>query len=220
MAKTIVHDELENAKWGGEEHLKVSEARSFAQMIYELLSEKTPNGFELNTFELILNLSIDHGPNAPSAKATIEASKEGKSISESVARGIEQINESHGGAIEPAMELLYKIKNDKLDIKEVVEKYLSEGKRMPGFGHRIYTVDPRAQLIFGILRGENHTEFIEIAKRIEEELKSQKGKVLPVNIDGAIAVTLCSFGWEARLANAVFIIARTPGLCAHYINNS
>jgi len=53
-----------------------------------------------------------------------------------------------------------------------------------------------------------------------KELEAQKGKKLPLNIDGAIAVALCSFGWDSKLGKAVFLIARTPGLCGQYLTNS
>ncbi len=130
------------------------------------------------------------------------------------------ISDSHGGAIEPCMEFLYRMKDQGQgqSIKQEVAKYLSEGKKMAGFGHRIYQVDPRAQLILAKLKEANlGQEFIEIALEIETQLKQQKGKILPINIDGAIACVLCSWGWEAKLGKAVFIIARTPGLCGQYL---
>ena len=221
MAKTIVHDEL-TAKWGGKDHLEVAKERSFASMIFEMLSEKEPSEGELKVFELLLNLSIDHGPDAPSSKATIAAARGGKGMGKSVGAGISEINEHHGGAIEPCMKNFISIKNQELNIKGLVEKTLETGERLAGFGHRIYKdKDPRTQLIFRVL--EEHTmggEYIQIAKGIEAQLELQKGQKLPINIDGGIAVALCSFGWDPKLANAVFIIARTPGLTAHYINNS
>ncbi|KKQ65660.1 MAG: Citrate synthase [Candidatus Daviesbacteria bacterium GW2011_GWA2_38_24] len=229
MAKTITHDEKLNAFWGNEDHLTVAQQKSFTQLIFELLSEKEPTSQQLKIFELILNLSIDHGPETPSAVETIKAAKEGKTISESVAAGVVMISDSHGGAIEPAMELLYSLKESQpeagrpLDerIKNLVDEYLKEGKRMAGFGHRIYEVDPRAQLILNTLTEANlGQEYVEIAREVEKELEAQKGKKLPLNIDGAIAVALCSFGWDSKLGKAVFLIARTPGLCGQYLTNS
>lgn len=220
MAKTLKH--IENVPYFGEEPLlEIATERNFSEMIFELLSGKRPKKGEAKVFETILNISIDHGPDTPSAVETIKLAKEGKTISESVAAGILQINDTHGGAIEPAMELLYKVKNDKLIINNFVREQLELGKRLPGFGHRIYEVDPRAQLIFKTAQ-ENKisSEFIDIAKNIEAELKGVKGKALPVNIDGAIAAVLCAFGWSQKLGKAVFLIARTPGLCGQYLNNT
>ena len=79
--------------------------------------------------------------------------------------------------------------------------------------------DPRAQQIFEKLVEEGFSdEFIKIAREIKMELFKQSGKLLTINIDGAIAVALCTFGWPSKLGKAVFIIARTPGLCGQYLN--
>lgn len=218
MTKTITHGKDGTAIWGDDRHLLVSQNRSFASLIFELLSEKVPTDNELKIFELILNISIDHGPDTPSAKAVTAAKGEGKSISESVAAGILQVNNVHGGAAEPLMEIFYGTENK---LRELVEEYLKSGKRLPGYGHRIYKdVDPRAQLILDKLQENKMGEkFINMARVLESELGSQTGKKLPLNIDGAIAVALCAFGWEPRLGKAVFIIARISGLCAHYLNS-
>ncbi len=222
MAKTIIHDERGNAKFGDGDHLQVAQTRSFASMVFELLSEKVPSDPELKIFELLLNLSIDHGSETPSAIKVVEAAKEGKTISESVAAGILEINDTHGGAGEPLMELLYRVKRKGLSVKELVAEYLQEGKRLPGLGHRIYKGDdPRVLLIFEKAAELNiDPEFINILKEIQDELEKQKGTRLPINIDGAIAAVLCSFGWEPRLGKAFFVAARTPGLVGQYLNNS
>lgn len=219
MAKTVTHDENLTSYFGDKDLLHVAGQKKFSDMIFEFLSERAPSVAESKIFEFMLNISIDHGPETPSALETIKAAKESKSLSEGVAVGILQINSSHGGAITPAMELLYKIKSEKLKVKNLVKEYIEQDKRLPGFGHRIYEIDPRTQVIFQMLQQANlGEEFISIAKELETELSSQKGKKLPCNIDGSIAVALCSFGWEPCLGNPVFIIARTPGLCAQYLN--
>lgn len=219
MAKTVTHDENLTPYFGNEELLQVAQTRKFSDIVFELLSERTPTEAESEIFAFILNISIDHGSETPSALETIKAAKAGKSLSEAVAAGFLQINSSHGGAITPAMELLYKIKSEKLKVKNLVKEYIEQDKRLPGFGHRIYEIDPRTQVIFQRLQQANlGEEFMTIAKELETELSSQKGRKLPCNIDGSIAVALCSFGWESRLGNPVFIIARAPGLCGQYLN--
>lgn len=219
MTKTITHSQ-DNTKsfFGDEDHLEAAQKRSFSQMIFELLCGQNPTPEQASLFDLILNLSIDHGPETPSATKVVEAAREGKNISESVASGVTMISDSHGGAIEPCMEFLYRMKEQGQSVSQEVEKSLAEGKKMAGFGHRIYEVDPRAQLILTKLKEAGLAQdFIDIALETEKELREQKGKVLPINIDGAIACVLCSWGWEANLGKAVFIIARTPGLCGQFL---
>lgn len=225
MARTITHQDNEETKealFGEKDHLEVSQSQTFTQMVFELLTEREPTEAETKLLDLILNLSIDHGPNTPSAVETIKAAKEGKTISEALASGILQINESHGGAGEPLMEILYQVQSSKLKVKNLVEEYLKEGKRLPGLGHRVYKdKDPRAELIMdSALRLGIGSEFIQMVKDLREELKKQSGKDLPINIDGAIAAVLCSFGLEPKFGIAVFLIARTPGLIGQYLNNS
>lgn len=229
MARTVIHDEQGNAKWGDEDHLQVSQSRSFASNIFELLSEKVPTEFQLKIFELILNISIDHGPDTPSAVETIKAAKDSKTISESVANGILQINDSHGGAIEPCMKMFYEIRDLKAggcdlghEMRELVLEKKEKGEKIPGFGHRIYKdLDPRAKLIIDKLEEYKiGQEFPEIATVLGDSIELFIGKKLPLNIDGAIAVALCSFGWDPKLGKAVFIIARTPGLCGQYLENT
>ncbi|HEY4510516.1 MAG TPA: citrate/2-methylcitrate synthase [Candidatus Paceibacterota bacterium] len=219
MAKTIIHKD-NKAFFGDKDHLELSKKASFSTLIFELLSGKSPKEDELKVFELVLNLSIDHGAETPSARAVIEAANKGASISEAVASGIKAIDDIHGGAGEGAMEVFYKIKEEDLDPKEVVTSYLETERKVPGYGHRIYKVDPRAELILETASEAGiGADYIKVAKSIEGELKSRTGKILPVNIDGAMAVIFCAFNWEPRLAKAVFIIARTPGLCGQFLNN-
>jgi len=218
MAKTVTHKN-ELPYFGKDSLLEIAPKRSFAAMIFELLSGKTPKESQLKVFETILNISIDHGPETPSALEVVKTAKEGKLITQSVAAGILQINDYHGGAIEPAMELLYRVKNEKLKVKSLVREYISLDRRIPGFGHRIYKVDPRSQLLFELSQKEKASqEYIKLAKEIEKELSVVKKRELPVNIDGAIAAILCGFGWDSSLGKAVFVIARTPGLIGQYLN--
>lgn len=221
MAKVVTHTNLQPL-WGNEDHLAVSEGRSFAAMIFDLLAGRVPYPKEEKLFTLILNISIDHGAETPSAVKVIEAAGAREPMSEAVASGIEQINDVHGGAMEPLMEILYRIHGGKVTAAGAVKEYLQQDKKLPGFGHRIYKEnDPRAKLI--MKKTEEllgMTSYIVIVEEIERELVVQTGKKLPLNVDGAIAAAFCSFGWEPKLGKAVFIIARTPGLIAHYLNNS
>lgn len=224
MAKTVQHQDLKSY-FGTQDHLTLSTSTSFSALIYELLTEQKPTEKELKVFELILNISIDHGDETPSAVSLIEKTKKGATISEAVAAGILEINDRHGGAIEPAMNFFYKISESKLneqDISLLVKEYLDKKKLIGGFGHRIYKIeDPRAELILNVLIQEGFdSQFIQIARRVEQSIENEKGVKLPLNIDGAIAVCLCTMNWSSDLSKAVFIIARTPGLCAHFINNT
>ncbi len=224
MAKTITHqdnDETKPALFGDKDLLETAKAKTFTEMIFEVLTEREPSEKEVKLLNLILDLSIDHGPNAPSAAATIESAKSGKTMGESVGSGMAQIGDRHGGAGGPLMEILYKAKEGK-SVEEIVRENIEAGKRIPGLGHRVYKdIDPRAQLIMNTaLENGVGSDFVKLVNEIRDEFEKQSGKSLPVNIDGAIAAVFCGFGLKPELGIAVFIIARAPGLCAHFINNS
>lgn len=220
MATTVSHQDLKSL-FGDQDLLDVANSTSFSAVIFETLSESKPTPEQLRVFELILNISVDHGPDTPSAKKTIEQAKQASPLSKSVAAGMEEIGDVHGGAGEGAMKVFYQIDQEGLSIPEFVTTALSGGVKIPGYGHRLYDdLDPRAELILEQLTAlDGGDRFAKIAKDLQAELQTQTQKNLPLNIDGAIAAALCTFGWPPVLAKATFVIARTPGLVAHYLNN-
>ena len=225
MARTITHiddDETKPALFGEADLLDYAQNHNFSEMIFEMLTERKPSPAETKLLNLILNLSIDHGPNSPSAVATIAATKEGKTMGESVGDGMAQIGDRHGGAGGPLMEIIYRVKYQESSIKEVVAEKLEKGERLPGLGHRVYKdLDPRAQLIMNMAVEQGvGAEYVQIAQELRDELERQSGKSLPINIDGAIAAVFCGFGLKPELGIAIFIIARAPGLASHFINSS
>ncbi len=56
MTKTITHsDDNTKSFFGDEDHLEAAQARSFSQMIFELLCEQKPTPQQASLFDLILN---------------------------------------------------------------------------------------------------------------------------------------------------------------------
>lgn len=224
MARTITHkienDEISPALFGDKQHLEFAPNQTFTQTIFEALTEREASEQEIKLLDLILNLSFDHGTGSPSATATLEAVEAGKTMGQSVGEGIAQIGDSHGGAGGPLMEALYAINKGQLTVSDFIEKNKLEGKRIPGLGHRVYKdQDPRAELILATASqlGLESNYFL-LLKEIKTEFQKQTGRSLPINIDGAIAAAFCALGLQPEAAIAVFIVARSLGLCSHYIN--
>jgi citrate synthase len=98
----------------------------------------------------------------------------------------------------------------------IVREYRERQKRVPGFGHRIHTKDPRTPRLFHIASDLGIAgEYVEMAQAIGDAIEKSSGKRLPINVDGAIAALLCEMDFPSELANAFFIMARIPGLVAH-----
>jgi citrate synthase len=45
--------------------------------------------------------------------------------------------------------------------------------------------------------------------------QEQYGRLLPANVDGAIAAISADLGFSYELGNAIFLVSRLPGLIAH-----
>jgi citryl-CoA lyase len=187
---------------------------SFTETIYLTLKGELPTKNQTKMLDAIFVSSIDHGIEVSSvttARCTMAA---GNQFNSSVAAGIGTLGKYHGGAIEDCAKYLEKNLNN--NIKEIVKQSIENKKRIGGFGHKIYTTDPRTQTLFQIAKDTNNFgKFCKLAEEIETELEKQKGKKLCINIDGAIAALILDLGFDSNLANAFFIISRTVGLCAH-----
>ncbi len=188
---------------------------SFTEMIYLVLKGKLPAQNERNVLDAIFVSAAEHGIAVPSATtARIAASGSGNFV-QSVAAGILALGKYHGGAIEGCARVLQE-NVGKESADEIVADAKTRGERLAGFGHKIYTEDPRTKKLFEIAKSENifgkHCEF---ALRIESALEKSLGRKLCLNIDGAIAALISDLGFDWRLANAFFIIPRTVGISAH-----
>lgn len=98
----------------------------------------------------------------------------------------------------------------------MIQEHKEKNKRLPGFGHRFHTKDPRTLKLFQIASDLGMAgEYVGMAKAVEKAIEKNSGKALPINVDGAIAALLCELNFPPELANAFFIMARIPGLVAH-----
>src|SRR4029453_1296975 len=89
------------------------------------------------------------------------------------------------------------------------------GERMPGFGHRYHTKDPRTARLFELAReADVNGIHMQAARAVEKGFADAK-KALPINVDGALGAILADLGMNPAVFNGIFMIARTPGLVAH-----
>jgi citrate synthase len=174
--------------------------------------------------DAVLVSSCDHGTSPPSALAARIAASTGASLSASISAGILSINRHHGGAIEGCMRYLLEV-DDRVDNAEikpedavaaVVEEYGRARRRIPGFGHRLHSQDPRAVTLREILAEQNlYGRHMEALYLTEAALKEESGRDLPLNVDGAAAGALLEIGFPPEAGNVVFIMSRVGGLSAH-----
>jgi citryl-CoA lyase len=124
------------------------------------------------------------------------------------------MGEFHAGAGEACAKLLQE--NVNKTAGEIVEEYKTKGKRVPGFGHKVYEVDPRTQALAKVAHPLGfHGKYVNLALEIQNELEKSSGKKLPLNIDGMTAALISEMGFDYRLGKSFFAISRIVGLAAH-----
>ncbi len=199
---------------------------SFSQAIYLILKGELPTEKVGKMIDAMLVSSIDHGVSPPSTLAAITAASTGSAMNGALACGILAINKFHGGAVEGCMNVLKKIaavKNERSlsiekSVESVVNDFRNKKKRVPGFGHRLHSKDPRSIKLFKLAHEyEIAGEYVDIAKTIEVYLEKTSNRSLPINVDGALATVLCELDFQPSLGNVFFIMARIPGLVAHVV---
>ena len=198
---------------------------SFGAAVYLILTGELPSPAIARLMDAILVSSIDHGATPPSALSARTVASTGATLSASVAAGVMSINRHHGGAIEDCARQLKAIadraSSDSISLEDAATRTLrtmsEAGERMSGFGHRVHTKDPRTARLFELAReaGVNGVH-MQAARAVEKAFTDAK-KSLPINVDGAIGAILADLGMNTAAFNGIFMIARTPGLIAHVI---
>jgi citrate synthase len=199
---------------------------TFAEAIYLILRGELPSPTIGRLFAAVLVSSIDHGVTPPSTLATRNVATTGAGLRASVAAGVLGFGMYHGGDIESCMRFLQeglsKVREGatvRAAAEALVRSCTDAGTRPPGFGHRIHTSDPRASRLLQMaheleLDGE-HVQMIRTVDRVVSTRPEAVQQPWPVNLDGAIAAVCGDMGFEPELGNALFLIARVPGLVAH-----
>ncbi|HEU0214777.1 MAG TPA: citrate/2-methylcitrate synthase [Jiangellaceae bacterium] len=126
----------------------------------------------------------------------------------------------HGGANEAVMKTLGSIDGDVENVDDFVRAELAAGRKLMGFGHRVYkTEDPRATHLrkmseeLAELTGESR--YYEMSRRMEQVVLDTKG--LYPNVDFFAASVYHALGIPTDLFTPVFAISRMSGWTAHVI---
>lgn len=193
--------------------------KNFADIVYLVLKGELPTSAEARMMDAILTSSVDHGVTAPSSLAARTVVSGGNPLNAAVAAGILTIGDTHGGAIEQCAKILQEWalpQGESDDIAQELLNDLSSRKmRMPGFGHRLHKTDPRTVRLFEMAAELNFSGRHQNLAIAVEKVFAERGKALPINVDGAIAAIISDMGFDWRLGKGFFIISRTVGLVAH-----
>ncbi|MBN1259745.1 MAG: citryl-CoA lyase [Anaerolineae bacterium] len=196
----------------------------FSHVVFLVLKGNLPTEAEGRVMDAILVSSIDHGGTPPSALAARTVASGGAPLTTAIAAGVMTVNRYHGGAIEGCMRVLHEAVHRQREqgcdaltaARSLVAEFRERRERIPGFGHRIHTHDPRAAKLFAIAAEEGIAgAHVDMGYAIQQVMTDILGKTLPMNVDGAIAALLCEMAFPPEMGNGIFAIARTVGLTAH-----
>jgi citrate synthase len=190
-----------------------------ANFLYMLNGEE-PNEVLAETFDMALVLHADHGLNASTFAAMVTASTL-SDLHSAVTSAVGTLAGSlHGGANQNVMRMLEEIDASDKDPVRWVRDALDDGRRVAGFGHRVYNVkDPRAKILgdrsedLGEAAGD--TRWHDYSVAIEEFLAEEKG--LAPNVDFYSASTYYQMGIPIDLYTPIFAISRVGGWIAHVL---
>lgn len=202
---------------------------SFPEMAYLLIKGELPSENDSKMFEAVLVSFCDHGVTPPSTQVARLMASTGSSMNGCVSGGILSFGKYHAGALERSMNLLQELVQNGVmghtgpleshnDIRAVagvvVDEFFNNNEKIPGFGHRYHSEDPRARKLLKIADeyacSGVHTE---LAMALQEILYETKG--IKMNIDGANAGILSDMGFDWSLGTGVFMMGRLPGIISH-----
>jgi len=205
--------------------------RYTANFLHMMFSEPYQD-FELepaviNALDLIFLLHADHEQNCSTSTVRMVASSRANLFA-SVASGVCALwGPLHGGANQAVIEMLEQIHHDGDDGSKFIAaaKDKKSGKRLMGFGHRVYkNYDPRATIIKRrcdevLDRLDIKDPLLDIAKHLEEAaLKDPyfiERKLYP-NVDFYSGIIMRAIGIPVEMFPVIFAIGRTPGWIANF----
>ncbi len=207
-----------------------------ANFLY-MLNGREADEIRVRTMDVALVLHAEHGMNASTFAARVTAGTLSDLYSAVVSAIGTLKGPSHGGANVEVMNMLRAIADSGSEPEKWVDDALAGGKRIMGFGHRVYkALDPRAAVLReladqimpeGDEQGERGGRYwLDLSDRIRSHMTAKMeaaGKKIYPNVDFFSASVYTTLGIGEDLFTAVFAIARVPGWTAHlfeqYANN-
>jgi citrate synthase len=192
------------------------------------LTGKEPPAAEVKGLDTYLVTVADHGMNASTFTARVIASTASDMVS-AVTGAIGALKGPlHGGAPGPALTMIEEIGTP--DRAEGwMRDALAKGKRIMGFGHRVYKVrDPRAEVLYQaaveLADETDEREALELAKAVEQAgvrvlAEAKPGRNLNTNVEFYTALLLRELGLTADLFSPTFAVGRTAGWIAHILEH-
>ena len=181
----------------------------------------------VKALDLIFLLHADHEQNCSTSTVRMVASSQANLFASAAAGVCALWGPLHGGANQAVIEMLEKIHEAGDDGSRFINdaKDKNSGKKLMGFGHRVYKhYDPRAKIIKqacdNLLKIMHVTDpLLDIAKHLEETALSDpyfiERKLYP-NVDFYSGIIMRVIGIPLEMFTVIFAIGRMPGWIANF----
>ncbi|MFB6228155.1 MAG: citrate synthase [Halobacteriales archaeon] len=215
------YDRLRN----GENPVTPREDLDHAANFLYMLEGEEPDDVAAETFDQALTLHADHGLNASTFTAMVVSSSHADAYS-AVTGGIGALSGPlHGGANQDVMETLLELDESGKDPTEWTKDALAEGRRIPGWGHRVYDVkDPRATILEArsdaLAESTGRTKWCEYSRAIETYLTEEEGlleKGIAPNVDFYSGSVYYQLDIPVDLYTPIFALSRVGGWIGHLL---
>jgi len=181
----------------------------------------------VKALDLIFLLHADHEQNCSTATVRMVASSRANLFASAAAGVCALWGPLHGGANQAVLEMLEEIHKSGDDGSKFIAaaKDKNSGKRLMGFGHRVYKhYDPRAKIIKKacddvLAKLHINDPLLDIAKHLEEAALRDsyfvERKLYP-NVDFYSGIIMRAIGIPVEMFTVMFAIGRMPGWIANY----
>jgi citrate synthase len=181
----------------------------------------------VRALDLIFLLHADHEQNCSTSTVRMVASSQANLFASCAAGVCALWGPLHGGANQAVLEMLEEIHKTGDDGSKFImaAKDKNSGKKLMGFGHRVYkNYDPRAKIIKKAcdeVLSKLHVSdpLLDIAKRLEEAALKEsyfvERKLYP-NVDFYSGIIMRAIGLPMEMFPVIFAIGRMPGWIANY----
>ena len=181
----------------------------------------------VKALDLIFLLHADHEQNCSTATVRMVASSRANLFASAAAGVCALWGPLHGGANQAVLEMLEAIHREGDDGSRFIAaaKDKNSGKRLMGFGHRVYkNYDPRAKIIKKacddvLAKLHISDPLLDIAKHLEDAALRDpyfvERKLYP-NVDFYSGIIMRAIGIPVEMFTVMFAIGRMPGWIANY----
>lgn len=181
----------------------------------------------VKALDLIFVLHADHEQNCSTSTVRMVASSKANLFASTAAGVCALWGPLHGGANQAVLEMLEDIHRTGDDGSKFINaaKDKTSGKKLMGFGHRVYkNYDPRAKIIKKAcddVLAKMHVSdpLLDIAKKLEDAALHDsyfvERKLYP-NVDFYSGIIMRALGIPVEMFTVIFAIGRMPGWIANY----